>query len=245
MKEVRGVHLFNEKQNINNRLSIASVRVRTNRKTTQLFVSKRARSSRYPITNNQRLLFYAYFAVMKEDSVVHFVCFDTTLDITPFMQRWEEYTRSVNSDADVTMQQSITKNSFRYIAQHHCSAGELRFAFTKSSKRSHHIVQTSITEQEVGGYSVLQAERKGNTHANESKIFVFINSAQADIEAYKHLSIHGKLNIYHAYYENCKYSFIMEYFIQNKYAASLVEHLNKFADVETGVYKQYLLQGVF
>ena len=181
---------------------------------------------------------------MKEDSIVHFVCFDTTLDITPFMRRWEEYTSSVNSDTNVTMQQSITKNSFRYIAQHHCTAGELRFTFTKSSRKSPHVSHISITELEAGGYSVLQAERKGNTHANESKVFVFIHSAQADIEAYRRLSVHGKLNIYSAYYENCKYSFIMEYFIPNKYAAALVEQLNKFAGVETGIYKQYILQGV-
>jgi hypothetical protein len=179
---------------------------------------------------------------MKEDTIVHFVCFDTTLDITPFMQRWEEYTRSENSDANVTMQQSKTKNSFRYIAQHHCTAGELRFAFTKSSRKSPHIAHIGIAEQEAGGYSVLQAERMGNTRANESKIFVFINSAQADIDAYRNLSVHGKLNIYSAYYENCKYTFIMEYFIPNKYAAALEEQLNKFAGVETGVYKQYALQ---
>jgi hypothetical protein len=179
---------------------------------------------------------------MKEASIVHFVCFDTTLDITPFMQRWEEYTRSVNSDTNVTMQQSITKNSFRYIAQHYCRAGELRFTFTKASRRSPHIAHISITELEAGGYSVLQAERKGNTHANESKVFVFINSAQTDIEAYRHLSVHGKLNIYSAYYENCKYSFIMEYFIPNQYAAELVEQLNKFAGVKTGIYKQYAIQ---
>lgn len=179
---------------------------------------------------------------MKEDSIVHFVCFDTTLDITPFMRRWEEYTRSVNSDTDVTMQQSIKRNSFRYIAQHHCAAGELRFAFTKSSKRSPHIAQTSITEQEAGGYSILQMERKGDTHANESKVFVFINSAQTDIEAYRNLSVHSKLNIYSAYYENCKYAFILEYFVSNKYAEALMEQLNQFKGIETGVYKQYVLQ---
>ena len=186
--------------------------------------------------------FKAYFAVMKEDSIVHFVCFDTTLDIAPFMQRWEEYTRSANSDQNVTMQQSITKNSFRYIAQHHCTAGELKFAFTKSSRRSPHVALISITELEAGGYAVLQAERRGDTHANESKIFVFITSAQADIEAYKKLSVHGKLNIYSAYYENCRYSLIMEYFVSNKYAALLQEHLNQFPGIETGVYKQYALQ---
>jgi hypothetical protein len=179
---------------------------------------------------------------MKEDSIVHFVCFDTTLDIAPFMQRWEEYTRSDSSNTHVTMQQSITKNSFRYVAQHYCTAGELRFAFTKSTRKSPHIAHINITELEAGGYSVLQAERKDNAHANESKVFVFINSAQADINAYRQLSVHGKLNIYSAYYENCKYTFIMEYFVPNKYAAALVEQLSKFADAETGVYKQYALQ---
>ena len=76
----------------------------------------------------------------------------------------------------------------------------------------------------------------------EVRKFVFIHSAQADIERYRHLSAHAKLNIYSAYYENCRYAFIMEYFIPNKYAAALVEELNKFEGIETGVYKQYILQ---
>lgn len=179
---------------------------------------------------------------MNEDSIVHFVCFDTTLDITPFMRRWEDYKRSANSDMDVTMQQSIKDNPFRYIAQHHCTAGELRFAFTKSAKRSPHVAQINITEHELGGYSILQAERTGRMRANENKVFVFIHSAQADIDAYRRLALQGKLNIYSAYYENCRYAFIMEYFIPNEYAGELATRLSQFPGVETGVYKQYSLQ---
>lgn len=180
---------------------------------------------------------------MKEDSIVHFVCFDTTLDIAPFMRRWEDYKRSANSDADVTMQQSVKKDSFRYIAQHYCTAGELRFSFTKSARRSpHHAAQINITEHEAGGYSILQAERKGSLRAGENKIFVFVHSAQADVDAYRGLSVHGKLNIYSAYYENCRYAFIMEYFTPKEYTGALTEQLSQFRDVEIGVYKQYAMQ---
>ena len=180
---------------------------------------------------------------MKEDTVVHFVCFDTTLDTTAFMKRWEGYKRSLNSDADVTLQQSRKKNTFRYIAQHRCAPGDLQFTFIKAA-RSSRIAQTIITDQQAGGYSILQKERKGDAHSNESKVFVFINSPKADLDVYRNLSAHGKLNIYSAYYENCKHAYIMEYFTPDKYVPELVEQLNRFESVETGVYKECALQAV-
>ena len=181
---------------------------------------------------------------MEEDIIVHFVCFYTSLDMTAFTRRWEEYSRSVNSDMDVTLQQCKKNNSFSYIAQHRCTAGELKFAFTKTAKRSPHIAQISIVEQEAGGYSLLQLERKAGANANESKVFVFINSPQADLDVYRNLLTHGKLNIYSAYYENCKYAYILEYFVPNKYAVSLIEQLKNFEGIETGIYKQYALEKV-
>ena len=43
---------------------------------------------------------------MRADKIVQFVCFDTTLGSEQFIKRWEQYSRSVNSDLDVTVQQS-------------------------------------------------------------------------------------------------------------------------------------------
>ena len=43
---------------------------------------------------------------MREDKIVQFVVFETTLAKEQFLMQWEQFTRSVNSDQDVTLQQS-------------------------------------------------------------------------------------------------------------------------------------------
>ena len=181
---------------------------------------------------------------MNEDTIVHFVCFNTALEFLPFMKRWESYTRSLNSDVSVTMHQCKSSNSFNYIAQHRCCTNEFKFTFSKMSKRSPHVAQISIINEEAGGYSILQLERKGDAHADENKVFVFIYSPDVDLDVYRRLSTHCALNIYSAFYENCRYSFIMEYFIKAKYTTELIEQLNTFENIHTGIYKERSLQAV-
>ena len=47
-----------------------------------------------------------------------------------------------------------------------------------------------------------------------------------------------KLNIYEAYYENCQYAYILEYFVQSKATLDLVAELKKNEAVDIGVYKE-------
>ena len=61
---------------------------------------------------------------MKIDDSVQFVCFETTLDREQFIKRWEQYNHSLNSNVDVTLQQSEENGTFKYIAQHHLASAE-------------------------------------------------------------------------------------------------------------------------
>jgi hypothetical protein len=180
---------------------------------------------------------------MRADKIVHFVNFETTLDSEQFIKRWEQYSRSVNSDVDVTLQQSEKKGLFRYIAQHRCTTSELQFVFTKEG-RSSRTPQVEIKAKQAGGYSILQAGRMNDTHVDESKVFAFLTSSKADLNMYKQLSAHGKLNIYEAYYENCQYAYILEYFVKNKYVIELLEQLKQHDVPEIGIYKECVLQAV-
>ena len=83
-----------------------------------------------------------------------------------------------------------------------------------------------------------------DTHVDESKVFAFLTSSKADLNMYKQLSAHGKLNIYEAYYENCQYAYILEYFVKNKYVAELLEQLKQYDVPEIGIYKECALQAV-
>jgi hypothetical protein len=178
---------------------------------------------------------------MRKDKIVQFVCFETKIDTEKFIMEWEQYTRSVNSNEDVTLQQSEGNGVFRYIAQHRSETGEFQFIFTKA-RRSSRTPEVEIRAKQAGGYSVLQIEKMNEAHADESKVFVFLSDPQADLNLYRQLSSHGKLNIYEAYYENCRYAYILEFFVKNKYVSELLEQLKQYQTVEIGIYKECMLQ---
>ena len=166
---------------------------------------------------------------MSTEKIVQFVCFETTLKSDQFIPKWEDYTRSDNSNTAVTLQQSEKNNVFRYIAQHRCGAGGFQFLFTKGKKTSR-IPEVGIREKQAGGY--------------ECKVFVFVTNPQTDLNLYKKLPVSAKLNIYEAYYENCQYAYILEYFVKNKFSAELLELLKQQDAAEIGVYKECALQAV-
>lgn len=177
---------------------------------------------------------------MSKDGKMQFVCFETTLDKELFIKRWEKYNRSPNSNDHVILQQSDKNGLFRYIAQHSFESGELQFVFS-SEGRTSRIAQARISTKHAGGYSILQAQRLNSAIASERKVFVFITDPKVNINLFKKLSVSGQLNIYEAYYENCKYAYILEYFVKTKEAPLLIEQLNAFDIAEAGIYKECAL----
>ena len=175
--------------------------------------------------------------MMGEDKIVQFVSFETVLDATQFVTQWELYNRSVNSDADVTLQQSEKNGLFRYIAQHRHAAGELQFVFSRAKKTSR-IPEAEIKCRQAGGYAVVQAERINDAHPDESKVFAFVNDPRTELDAFRQLENHGKLNIYQAYYENCQYAFVLEFFVKNKHLLGLLEQLRVLQVTDAAVYKE-------
>lgn len=46
---------------------------------------------------------------MKKDSIVQFVCFETSMDTEEFILQWEQYNKEVGNDQEVTLQQEAEK----------------------------------------------------------------------------------------------------------------------------------------
>ena len=174
---------------------------------------------------------------MTSNTKVQFVFFETILSAEPFMIRWKEFKRSSKSDADVILQQSDYNGGFRYIAQHRFAGEEVQFVFTKE-KRSSRVAQEIIQSNIGGGYSILQAERLTDAGPNERKVFAFISNPATSLKIYKDLSKDGKLNIYEPYYQNCKYAYILEYFIKRKQAEGLVEQLKNLDTADVAIYQE-------
>ncbi len=175
---------------------------------------------------------------MSKDQKVQFVCFETTLDKDAFIKRWEQYTRSVKSNKLVTLQQSEKGGAFKYISQHRFAAGELLFVFSKEHRTSR-VVQASIKTTQIGGYGVLQEERAPDAVGNDHKLFGFLTDPKADLTLYKKLPVPFKLNIYEAFYENCKYAYILEYFVKAKDAVMLQSELSLHGLDEADIYKEF------
>lgn len=188
---------------------------------------------------NTKANYKAYLVTMTPNTKVQFVLFETTLSVEPFTQRWKEYTRSSKSDSDVILQQSERKGVFRYIAQHRFASEEVQFIFTKEKRSSRVVSQELIHSNMVGGYSILLAQRLTGSGTNERKIFAFISDPSTDLTVYKNLSKDAKLNIYEPYYENCKYAYILEYFIKSKQADDLVEQLKNLDTNDVAIYKEF------
>jgi len=178
---------------------------------------------------------------MAEDKIVQFVSFETTLNTEQFITQWEQYNRSVNSDLDVSLQQSEKNGVFRYISQHRCAAGELKFSFTRAKKSSRN-PEPEIRAKQAGGYLMLQEERLNDVHTNETKVFAFLTDPLTDLNKYRQLTGTAKLNIYEAYYENCQYAFILEVFVKNKELVNFLEQLKTNNTLDIGVYKECALQ---
>ena len=176
---------------------------------------------------------------MKEETIVQFVVFETTLDSEAFFLQWERYKQSMNDESDITLQQHVLQNGrFKYISQHKCSSSDFRFVFNKE-RRVSKTPEAEIRKKLAGGYSALQLECTGETKKDESKIIVFVQDPQTDLDSFRQFCVHGKLNIYEAYYENCQFAYILEFFVKNEYAVAVLQQLKILTSfAEAGIYKE-------
>jgi hypothetical protein len=175
---------------------------------------------------------------MKKDTIVQFVSFETSVTTEEFRSQWEEYNKLVTGEQEVTLQQEVDgKGLFRYLSQHRFHNNDTQFTF-KKGRRSAHTPEIEMRIKEAGGYTVLQLENEHETAANECKVFVFL-STTPELKIYKELLSYQYLNIYQAYYESCTYSYILEFFADNRHAAQLIEQLKLHNRItEIGVYKE-------
>ncbi|HLG39199.1 MAG TPA: hypothetical protein VI461_05995, partial [Chitinophagaceae bacterium] len=76
-----------------------------------------------------------------------------------------------------------------------------------------------------------------NETKDDVKVMAFIDHKERELDFY-HRQTYRHLNIYEAYYENCTYNYIMEFFIQEMDASALIEKLKTRPGVEVAMYKE-------
>ena len=179
---------------------------------------------------------------MTKNSIVQFVCFQTEIDLDAFVLSWEQYAKSLNNDADVSLlQQHGVKTKFKYVSRHTSAKEDFHFVFVKGRKPEH-FNDISVKVVQAGGYIPVQIENVKEARRNETKIMVFSNSIE-DISIYKNLKPSLHLNIYEAYFESSSFSRVMEYFVADKDASTLLQALKDLAlGDEIGMYKECVVQ---
>ena len=175
---------------------------------------------------------------MKKDTIVQFVSFETAVPTNEFRAQWTESNKLLPGIQDVTLQQEVDgKNLNRYLSQYRFHEDNIQLAF-KKEKRSAHSPEMEMRVKEAGGYSTLQLECDHETAANHCKVFVFITTAP-ELSLYKEILSYQYLNICQAYYESCAYTYILEFFVDNRHLPQLIEQLKIHNRVsEIGVYKE-------
>lgn len=180
---------------------------------------------------------------MKKEKIVQFVCFETPVTTDVFISQWELYNDMVKVKQKVILQQeSENKCKYQFVSQHSYSPDETQFIF-KKNRRSSHVLEVEMRVKEIGGYSPLQIECNRDSDDEESKILLFLNCFENELDDYRSLPDYTHLNIYQAYYESCTYTFILEYFVNDANTEQLFEMMKtKKLSGDIGVYKECLLQ---
>ena len=180
---------------------------------------------------------------MQPDTVVQFVCFETSVNTEEFIPRWEYYAKYFcNKNVEVTLQeQTNTKSKFKYVSQQKCPEDNFQFAFMKG-RLSENFPDCSVKVFQAGSYMPVQIECIHDTDTHDVKIIFFINGPESDITLYKQVPFYRFLNIYEAYYESCSYQYILEFFVEELHARDLMRQLKlRTSDAEIGMYKECLI----
>lgn len=178
---------------------------------------------------------------MKKDSIIYFVGFITDSEFDEFIAKWDFYAKQVSSSHQsvVLQQEPEAKTRFKYVSYHKLKNDSISFSFMKG-RSSEHFAEQKVKVVNMGGYTVVQA---GNTHPEEnsdSRLMAFISHNENDIDFYRQLLPFRQINIYQAYYENCTYGYIVEFFPAEKDSADLLLQLKTRPGVEVSLYKESL-----
>jgi len=183
---------------------------------------------------------------MNQNNVVQFVCFVTSLETENFISLWKPYVKgSSNGPDDFVLQQAgemLSVAKFKFISQHQCNSSDFNYAFMKGRSQMHFPEQKARIVQ-IGGYIPIQLQCAYNDINGDVKVMAFLDHRETKLDFYYEQTFHH-LNIYEAYFENCAYSYVMEYFVQEQDAHVLVQQLKTRIDIEVALYKECKLQPV-
>jgi hypothetical protein len=176
--------------------------------------------------------------IMHKNHIIQFVGFNTTLPFNEFNPQWEKYSRDCKQSggAAVLLEDTDSLGRYKFLSQHHCDSGDFKFAFMKG-RNSEHFPDQKVKVVLAGGYIATQMATRHYGH-HDDKIIAFLGHNENDLSFYKQLSEYSHLNIYQAYFENCIYGNILEFFAPEIAMPELSKKLKQRQGVEAMTYRE-------
>jgi hypothetical protein len=177
---------------------------------------------------------------MNDDSIVQFVGFITTLDFDKFATRWDYYVKLLNTPRKQASlrKQNGSSSRYKYISKHSGMSGDFRFSFM-NKRESEHFPEHNAKVVHMGGYQAIQGEKGRSDKARGMTVLVFIKGHEIELNHYRRLPLFQKLNIYQAYFENCVYTYILEFFVKEDDAKDFIAALGMGIADEAALYEEF------
>jgi hypothetical protein len=179
---------------------------------------------------------------MKQQMIVQFVGFATSMNTEEFTPEWENYTgKFKNSKTTVILYKEKIKNkkAFDYISKIEWPQGDFNSALANDQKAGRFSEQKARAVQ-MGGYISIEEKNSFADTDNDTVIIAMIGHNENDIGFYEGLPLYSQVNIYQAYYENCRYGYVAEFTVPEADAEMLLQHLAQRPGVEASLYRTCL-----
>ncbi len=175
---------------------------------------------------------------MKDSFIVQFVCFTTNIRVNEFIKEWDQYAkRYLDKPREFTLQQqSFTRTRFNYVSRHYWPIDDFQFSFM-NKRRSEFFQEQHVKVIQAGGYVEMGKSYHPKSETNLQTVLVFIDHNETDLNYYDELKHHSHLNKYQAFYENCLFGHVYEYFTTEEHWPALLAALKRIKGNEAGLYR--------
>jgi hypothetical protein len=180
---------------------------------------------------------------MTQNDIIQFVCFETNMEINSFIPLMENYLKRSKQPHQMTVQEA-QKGKIKYVSRHHALKSDFRFVFARS-KNTEPLLNTNLRVIQAGGYFPVKKEHHPKSNSKLVTVLFFLNKEVNDISHLHTLENYSYLNVYEAYYENCLYPYILEFFTDENLTGDLIKELGeKVLYAHAGVYKECAMEMV-
>ena len=175
---------------------------------------------------------------MKDSFIIQFVCFTTNIRTNEFIKEWDLYAkRFLDKPREFTLQQqSFTRTRFNYVSRHYWPIDDFQFSFM-NKRRSEFFQEQHVKVIQAGGYVEIGKAYRPKFETNLQTVLVFIDHNEDDLGYYDDLKNYSHLNKYQAFYENCLFGHVFEYFITDEHWPALLVALKAKKGNEAGLYR--------